>query len=519
MQDLLEFRLPPFLRLNWVTPQAQTHWLAPMQQAARLWLTLEIRSVVAGLRSVTVQDHADLASIQLPPDLIVQSLPALAKELPGPPMVNPVVIGRAKAVRQFAIAWQEADLATIGQQLGYPPCCIDHFQATYRESRLWHAPWAWLQTTQALILDTPPAMNILLSALGLRLVPHIPCSPDCAASQHLASAYQQLVSSEPEQATFLSLQHILAWPIAWSALHGIAEIKTPVVRISMDVAATGQRYHIQKNGQTWPRGGAHGIHFPYQQIQPRQVRDTVSWQRGLQNPIVTLPPSEVKKQVQAWLEQTPEATIIKQHLSPPTGIDVDWWRVGVPQADGYDTRTVLACAAQLYHQEARCEKLGDRLSSNPNTAPTSGPSTSGPSTSGPSTAEPATFLDGAVRIHHELPYSPLGDEFVPGPSAHATFQKAEAFLRRWPLGFAQVKALVHTVAPAVYRDLTEDQWGEITGSCSHCFDHEFGLLYATIHDPMGLAQALVHEMAHMKLFALGFGKESSGHLIDLRGHE
>jgi hypothetical protein len=74
-----------------------------------------------------------------------------------------------------------------------------------------------------------------------------------------------------------------------------------------------------------------------------------------------------------------------------------------------------------------------------------------------------------------------------------------------------LQTLAHTLHPAIQRDVTDDT--QVIGSCSHAFETEFGTFYATIHDPYALAQAFVHEMAHMKLFALGFGKESTGKLI------
>lgn len=72
---------------------------------------------------------------------------------------------------------------------------------------------------------------------------------------------------------------------------------------------------------------------------------------------------------------------------------------------------------------------------------------------------------------------------------------------------------MHSFQPVVLRDVAPSAWPEVCGSCSHAFEHELGAVYATIHGPFGLAQAFVHELAHSKLFALGFGKESSGRLV------
>ncbi|MDY7020458.1 MAG: HEXXH motif-containing putative peptide modification protein [Cyanobacteriota bacterium] len=486
IKDLLDFRLPPFVRLNWVNNRAETQWLEPMQNAAQLWLQLEIRSVSAGLRAVTLQEQADLNELALPAELTVSPLPTLDTEILGPPIADPIVIGQASAVKEFTTLWENANSVEMGLMLGYPTCCIQHFQDVYRDSRLWYAPWAWLQTERERILNYAVETNILLSILGLKLLPHIPCCPNCSASVELAQAYLGLVQSEQEQVSLEYLQEILAWPTLWSALHGIAEIKTPIFRIAMDVAATGQRYQIQKQGQAWPLTGASGIRFPYQLKKSSQAQDTDHCLEALQNPVQVFTATETDPQVEAWSQHIPETDPKHEALNLPK---IDWRRVAIPQADGYDTEMILACAAQRYPSFGREEHL--ILTSTQQT----------------------TFLDGAVAIAHLLPYCPLGLEFEPGPLQHPNFQIAENLLRCWPVGYAQVQALVHTFVPAVHRNFSEQQWSDNIGSCSHCFEHEFGIIYATIHDPVALAQALVYEMAHLKLFALGLGQENKSQLI------
>src|SRR5260221_11585139 len=51
------------------------------------------------------------------------------------------------------------------------------------------------------------------------------------------------------------------------------------------------------------------------------------------------------------------------------------------------------------------------------------------------------------------------------------------------------------------------------GSSSHSDEAEFGIIYASVESPLCLAQAMVHEMAHHKLRALGISAESATRLI------
>jgi hypothetical protein len=59
------------------------------------------------------------------------------------------------------------------------------------------------------------------------------------------------------------LDEVLAWPVEWSALHGIAEIRTPIAKVAMQTDATASKYTIQYPGRGYPREGARGLVFPY----------------------------------------------------------------------------------------------------------------------------------------------------------------------------------------------------------------------------------------------------------------
>lgn len=472
MKDLLNFRLPHFFRINWTDSNAQSDWAKTIQRAAQVWTSLEVLSLESSLRSVALLEANSMPPTSLPSSLKATTL-EMVHGLPGPSFSEPVVIGNAQNTLAFKEAWSAKDSEAIGKMLGYPPCCIAHFQECYQDSRFWSPPWAWLGSERELQLDCRPETNILLHLLGLQLIPHIPCSPQCTASLELAKKYQQLKVPEELKVDLEKLQHILKWPVEWSALHGVAEIKTPVFRISTNTTATGQRYQIQHQGNSWPQKSKEGIRFPYRLS---SIEDSLkSRQRGMENPIMALSPEEQRIQSKAWDQKGPQM---------PT---IDWKRVAVPQPDGYDTSVILECAALKYP--------------------------SSPKKSDSVQGSEWVWLDQTIAVCPPLPCSALGEEFENAPLGHPNLEEAIRLLKCWPQGYEQVKTMVHTLHPVVYRDLPEDQWGQLLGSCSHSFQHEFGIIHATIHDPIALAQALVHEMAHMKLFALGFWKECTDHLI------
>jgi SAM-dependent methyltransferase len=58
-------------------------------------------------------------------------------------------------------------------------------------------------------------------------------------------------------------KEMLSWPIEWSALHGIAQIVTPVFRISTRTDLTARKYTVRYHGSSLPYEGANGMMFPF----------------------------------------------------------------------------------------------------------------------------------------------------------------------------------------------------------------------------------------------------------------
>jgi hypothetical protein len=81
------------------------------------------------------------------------------------------------------------------------------------------------------------------------------------------------------------MHEILSWPVEWSALHGIAEIKTPVLKVSNNTDATAQKYVVQRPGQAYPAEGSHGLSFPFQVPERLHLTDSRGFKQGLENPL------------------------------------------------------------------------------------------------------------------------------------------------------------------------------------------------------------------------------------------
>jgi SAM-dependent methyltransferase len=63
---------------------------------------------------------------------------------------------------------------------------------------------------------------------------------------------------------------ILSWPVEWTALHGIAEIKTPLMRVSTQTDATPDKYVVQRLSQAYPQEGALGAAFPFKRMPAKE---------------------------------------------------------------------------------------------------------------------------------------------------------------------------------------------------------------------------------------------------------
>jgi hypothetical protein len=198
-------------------------------------------------------------------------------------------------VLDFKDAWDAGTSAEIGKLLGYPPCCHEFFRLVWVEQGLVDTTWPMAVATAAppegtrtIEVTGPPESNILWRWLGVRAVPHLPCRFDCQNSVELARKYLEVGTKAGFQAELDWLLAILSWPVEWSALHGIAEIKTPVLKVSTLTDATARKYVVKRKGDAYPLEGAQGLSFPYRLPTRPILTASRGFQRGLDNPIKLL---------------------------------------------------------------------------------------------------------------------------------------------------------------------------------------------------------------------------------------
>jgi hypothetical protein len=158
--------------------------------------------------------------------------------------------------------------------------------------------------------------------------------------------------------------------------------------------------------------------------------------------------------------------------------DISWIRVAEPQEDQYDSLVAIELARKKGYIRA---PIGD--------APTA--------------------FDGKVAIRNDIAF--LEPNCVPARPDHYNIEKACALIGFWPVAFTQMQLLVESIS--VFIDTRSDMYENSIGSISCHGDKGFGWIAATVNTAEGLAQAMVHEMAHNKLLALGVGLESAERIV------
>jgi hypothetical protein len=155
--DRLDFTLPDFTRLAWVSDHARDVWQPRLGRIGTAWLEIEWRAVLAGARRcaltmVTPEDFMNRGAEwageglnALPVEMAgISGQPYSATGVPfraGEPFVFRFVIGVPADVALFKKAWDAADQELIGDLLGYPGCCREFFRRTWVDDALVDTTW------------------------------------------------------------------------------------------------------------------------------------------------------------------------------------------------------------------------------------------------------------------------------------------------------------------------------------------------------------------------------------------
>lgn len=283
-----EIRLPAFSRLSWATPGAQRLWGARLAQLAQGWSELVLDLAVSGAAvAVPVAAGADVShklraaaarrGMQLVARPACDGVRLVAWRAPSPGRCGSArrqfLLGRHAAVEGVLAALSAGDAHGAQHRLGVPACCA-RFQRDGPAG--WEQPWWPLaeRTTPARSaslgshrIELPAGSDRLplWEALGIPALWYVPCSLDCAAAGTDQRRLLALIAGWGEDRALGWIEEIGRWPVSWSALHGIAEIKTPVFKLIQPTDATAEELCIHIAGSGPVAEAARGVRFPFVQ--------------------------------------------------------------------------------------------------------------------------------------------------------------------------------------------------------------------------------------------------------------
>ena len=307
--DRLAHVLPDFTRVSWVSDRARGVWEPRISRIGTAWSQIEWQSVVSGIRRCAL---TSVSSEQLVPRTGVwaghglSAIPvAMSGTSPGyastsiaprvgEPFEYRVAVGALADVAALRAAMDAGDDSTMGGLLGFPGCCIAFFRKTWVEDACVDTTWAMAarsalpDETGRLIeisADAPFQANILWRWIGPRAVPHLPCSFGCRATVEFADRLMTLGRQIGYTVEMDWLEEILSWPASWSGLHGIAEIKTPVLKVTTRTDATGHEFVVRRQGRRLPEETPAGLVFPFRTPERPGTTHTLAFRKGLEAPI------------------------------------------------------------------------------------------------------------------------------------------------------------------------------------------------------------------------------------------
>jgi hypothetical protein len=248
-------RAPEFTRSDWNTPAAQAIWEPRVRAIQSYWRELEWRTVTAGIRRCALKkvDESQLrrlVSTVAPHGLVVAPLALTAKRqtayasklapaAAGEPANVLCAIAEPPAAAEARECWRAQAHVDLGSLLGYPACCARFFEAIWPRGGLLDTTWVTACHTAGAAQDAgscrvrgPWQSNLLLRWIGVRPVPHLPCSFDCAATVPFADAFADLGRREIDADAAAFLAELLEMPMTWTARDGAARIETPIVTIT-----------------------------------------------------------------------------------------------------------------------------------------------------------------------------------------------------------------------------------------------------------------------------------------------
>lgn len=305
MKLIEDFKIAPYARMIWASEEAKAKWEPRIEAAKQAYHKLETLTVLDGVRGaytthVNAEDLDTFSKQQARNGLVF--IPLIRTGLyegfahSHPPVVDGKpwnyygVVGRPENAFAFAEGDMTGNHDLMGETLGYPACCRTFFNEVWMSGYV-DPVWQAAENTPEENMGRRDSHNIYLenyypeviSALryiGVRLSPQIPCSVTCEASKKTAQQWMAVAEAHGFKQEVDDMLEILSWPMEWSVLHGIAEIKTPLFRVSTNSTPSLEKYTVQFAGTTFPDEAPPALTFPYRKPKVNKITESKIFRRA-----------------------------------------------------------------------------------------------------------------------------------------------------------------------------------------------------------------------------------------------
>jgi hypothetical protein len=288
--DLLNFRMPPLSRITYASKPIKGKWEPKIRLAEDAYVELEKQTVIHGLRQCKTQLFNREEFIGGQQELAKEGLVFLPIKEVGkfnafthfhttpergkPSYIYGAIATDLSAANKFAVASAgQTEHQVIGKLLGYPECCTKFFIDNWASGFI---DPVWQQymnlTPEHTKIRTEhrirarntlaPETNSLLKYVGVRIMPHIPCSPSCEASLNIAKDWVKL-GRDLKINGIDEMMELLSMPVEWDALNGIGYISTPIFKLEIGTVTCYPKYVVQREGTFYPKEAPAGLKFPW----------------------------------------------------------------------------------------------------------------------------------------------------------------------------------------------------------------------------------------------------------------
>jgi radical SAM protein with 4Fe4S-binding SPASM domain len=256
----------PRVRISWVSERAREIWSERLQRLIPFLEDMSVHAAGATPERCTVRlvpessvprlmelaQQYGLSAATLPQE----ALPSAIATRPEADSLTTFLSGSPRAVATVQTAWSEGNLPALMAAIDLPACCANRIN-DLRAHTLFH------QYRGAIYLPESVTSHPLLAPLGISILPVAPCSLECAAAQAASDRWLAIAAVHGYADEIAWLRECLSWAVVWSELHGVTEIKTPVLKACFESGSSIRPLQIRRAGTAIVEGATTGLSFPY----------------------------------------------------------------------------------------------------------------------------------------------------------------------------------------------------------------------------------------------------------------